>query len=252
LIRGLYIAASGMETQSKRMDVISNNLANSSTTGFKKDLLISTTSPEVTIISRGGKGYKGSARINAVGTLNYITHVDNIHTAFTQGQLNATEKTTDLAIRGQGFFVVDTPEGLRYTRDGTFVINGNGFLVDTKGNYLMGENGPIQLTSESFTVTSGGFIYENGELIDRLNLIDFQNPGSLRKIGDNLYDTTNQTTAIEFQGEVMQGYLEGSNVSALGEMVDMITATRIYESNQRVVNMLDSTLDKAVNEIARF
>ncbi len=252
MIRGLYIAASGMETQSKRMDVISNNLANSSTTGFKKDLLISTTSPEVTIISRGGKGYKGSARINAIGPLNYITHVDNIHTAFTQGQLNATEKTTDLAIRGQGFFVVDTPEGLRYTRDGTFVINGNGFLVDTKGNYLMGENGPIQLTSESFTVTSGGFIYENGELIDRLNLVNFQNPESLRKIGDNLYETTDQTTAIGFQGEVMQGYLEGSNVSALGEMVDMITATRIYESNQRVVNMLDSTLDKAVNEIARF
>jgi flagellar basal-body rod protein FlgG len=242
-----------MITQSKRMDVISNNIANSNTTGFKKDLFVSTVSPNVPIVSRGGgKGYKDVPRFNTVGPLNYITHVDEIHTVFTQGSLEETQRTTDFAIRGQGFFVVNTPEGLRYTRDGAFVVDGNGFLVDTKGNYVMGENGPIQLASDDFTVTSGGFVYQNDILVDRLNLVDFENPDSLRKIGDNLYIATDQSVAAAFQGEVIQGYLETSNVSALSEIVDMITATRAYESNQRVVSMLDNTLDKAVNDIARF
>lgn len=251
MIRGLYTAGTGMITQSKRMDVITNNLANVNTNGFKEDNLVSRSFEEVLIERINDPSIVNTTK--QVGPLTLGVHIDQVFTRFEQGSMQQTGNQTDFAIRGEGFFVVQTDDGEFYTRDGAFEIDDAGRLTTKEGNPVLGRNGQINIGSNKFSVNSNGEVFVNGAFVDSLRVVSFENNDDLRKSGSNLYMNFNpQNAEVESDGTIAQGYLEGANVDLVKGMVEMIEVYRNYETNQRVVKMLDETLAKAVNDIARI
>jgi len=250
VLRGLYTASSGMITETKIMDVISNNIANINTSGYKKDTVITSSFPNYLVTRQGGDNVPPNGQI---GKMDYGVLLDTIHTNFSAGAVFETKGKFDFAINGSGFFVVDTPNGQRMTRDGSFTLSNDGHLVTQEGYLVEGENGPITLAQGDISVDNQGNIINNGSLVDKLKLIDFNNYDGLRKQGDNLFfiDNSSNTQVIPSNGEILQGYLEQSNVNSVNEMVNMINVMRTYESNQKVATAFDETLNKAVNEVGR-
>lgn len=249
MIRGLYIAATGMQTQKNRMDVVTNNLANASTTGYKEDNLITRSFQDMLVERMGDPAIVG--RSNEVGTLNNGTHIDEIMTSFAGGSLGETSENTDLALLGDGFFAVQTPDGERYTRAGNFSISADGYLTTAEGFAVLGQNGPIQVGSSSFTVGGNGTV-NSARGKDQLRVVSFADNQGLRKEGSNLYSNYNTTMTGDSGAQVRQGYLESSNVDLTSQVTDMITIQRNYELNQRVVRIMDERLGRAVNDIAKF
>lgn len=247
MIRGLYTASSGMLAEQKIMDVISNNLANVNTTGYKKDIVLTKSFPDFIVTRNGGDNIPPGGNI---GRMNYGILIDTFSTNYQPGAIDKTNGVLDFALDGTGFFVVNTPQGLRYTRDGSFILNSNGDLVTKEGYNVMGQNGAIRLNQGDISVDNFGNISLNGQYIDRLNVVDFNNYNTLRKQGDNLFYTNGGQT-IPSNATVRQGYLEGSNVNPVNEMVNMIEVMRNYEANQKVATAFDETLDKSVNEVGK-
>lgn len=255
MIRGLYTSASGLMAEMARTDVISNNLANINTVSFKKDRAIFRAFPEMNI-NRIDDPAAITPRDKIdprpfIGVLGTGAMVDEISTDFSSGTIENTSNPLDLALSGDGFFEVQTPAGLRYTRDGSFTRNEQGYLVTSDGYYVLGQNGPVKLPEGSdLSINSRGEIFSGGNFVDRLAVVSFADLRQMSKEGDNLYSTNQQP--VFSNSEVIQGALEGSNVNPIGEMVDMITAFRAYEANQKVVKANDDTLSRAVNDIARL
>ena len=252
MIRSLYIAATGMMTQRSKMDVTTNNIGNADTTGYKTDQMVSRSFKDM-LLERINDPAVLSARAE-VGPLNTGTHIDEIVTDFTSGPQEETGETTDLAIQGDGFFCIQAPQGTAYTRSGNFYVNAAGDLVTQEGYYVLGENGgKIHTGGTDFTVSEDGTVRVDGNAAGKIKVVQFKDMTSLRKMGDNLYMSYNNETPAQAANPVVkQGYLESSNVDIATEMVNMMTINRAYESNQRIVMMVDGTLDKAVNELARF
>ncbi|MGI5925692.1 MAG: flagellar hook-basal body protein [Thermacetogeniaceae bacterium] len=249
MVRGLYSAAAGMMAQQVRVDVIANNLANVDTPGYKRDMVSFRTFPEM-LISRLGRAPKRN-----IGSLTTGSIVDEITTSYRPGPLRDTGSPLDLALLGNAnaFFVVRTPEGeLCCTRQGSFTLDGNRRLVTTSGCAVLGlSNGQlveIYLPGELQVNGSGlltGAINNQGELVERLALVEIPAGQALQKIGNSLY-RGEIVVGDTPDCEVRQGYLEGSNVEPLTEMVSMMAAMRLYEANQRVIQATDSTLGKAI------
>ena len=250
MVRGLYLAGTGMLIQRSKMDVITNNITNMDTVGYKKDLLLSRSFEDMLISRMNDPSVVNRTR--EVGLLGPGVHIDELTTSFAQGTPEQTGRATDLCIVGNGFFVVNTPEGEMYTRAGNVSLDANGYLTDVDGNYVQGVNGNIQLPSDNFVVTETGEIYDldTETQIAALRIVEFQNPQQLRKAGNNMYTGGQPQEAANSQ--VMQGYLETSNVNIAQEVVDMIVTYRAYESSQQAVKMIDQTLNRAVNDIAKF
>ena len=256
MIRGLYTSAIGMMTQMKKMDVVTNNIANADTLGFKKDGVITQTFTEQLMKRLNDPDKPMAMTVPRVGDLALGLAVDDVYTDFSTGVFRQTTADLDLALNGSGFFAVSTTDASgnvieRYTRDGSFSLTENGTLVTNDGKVVLGENGTIQIPSGNITINDNGDVYSGENYVDRIKIVDFENKQSLRKFGDNLYDTTAQSVEVPFEGKVLQGYLEGSNVKAVREMVDMITLSRNYETNQRAISTMDDTLAKAVNDLGR-
>ncbi|MDI3481313.1 MAG: flagellar basal-body rod protein FlgF [Tepidanaerobacteraceae bacterium] len=255
MIRGLYTSASGLMAEMAKTDVISNNLANINTSGFKKDRAIFRAFPEMNILRIDDPVVATPKdKIDTrpfIGVLGTGAMVDEISTDFSRGTTENTSNPLDLALAGEGFFEVQTPAGIRYTRDGSFTRNEQGYLVTSDGYYVMGQNGPIQLPDgRDISINSRGEIFSGGNFVDRLRVVSFANLRQLLKEGDNLYSTNQQP--VLSNSEVIQGALEKSNVNPISEMVDLISAFRAYEANQKVVKANDDTLSRAVNDIARL
>lgn len=254
MIRGLYIANTGMNVQAKRMDIISNDLANVNTTGYKQDTVVVGSFQEV-MLNRINDMEHGKSNNAQIGNINYGARVQEIQTQFTQGSVINDDSDTSLAIQGTGFFVVNTPNGEMYTRDGGFSVDTEGKLVTKEGYQVMGENGAIDFGSSylekvsKLEVKDNGEISLNGEVVDKLKVVDFEDKLTLKKSADNLYTGEGQPT--EFKGTILQGFLEASNVNSVTAMVDMIEVSRAYEANQKVMQVHDSLLGKAVNEVAK-
>ncbi|MDP9751532.1 flagellar basal-body rod protein FlgF [Thermoanaerobacter pentosaceus] len=250
MLRGLYAASSGMVTQTKIMDVLTNNLANVNTTGYKRDIVITSSFPNFEVTRYGGDNVPPDGKI---GKMDYGILIDTFHTNFEEGSFTQTNGKLDFAIDGNGFFVIDTPNGQRYTRDGSFVLSNDGYLVTQEGYIVQGENGPIELSQGNISVDEMGNIKNNGQLVDRLRIVDFDNYDGLRKEGNNLFfiDNSANVQVIPATGRIKQGFLEQSNVNSVKEMVNMISVMRNYESNQKVVIAFDETLGKAVNEVGK-
>lgn len=255
MIRGLYTSGWSMLAGNRKMDVVSNNLANVNTNGYKKDTVIYESFPDA-LVKRINDNMSALNPSGKVGDMNMGNDVGEVFTYHTQGQLVKTDNNLDFSIAGSdsAFFTIAVPDGNgdfreNYTRDGAFSLNNSSQLVTKEGHLVMGVGGAITVSSDNFTINDDGTIIENGQVINKLLIRDFTDATTLRKKGDNLVERTEETEEREFNGAVRQGYIEQSNVNAVNEMVNMITVMRSYEANQKILQAQDGTLEKAVNEI---
>lgn len=233
-----------MLTQEKRVDVISNNVSNMNTAGFKEDEMISRSFRDE-LISKLDESNMVN-QIREVGPYNHGIHVDQVVTAFKEGPLMATENYTDAAIEGDGFFIVNAPGGERYTRSGAFKVTNEGILVNQDNFPVQGENGDINVGAGEFTITRGGAIYNvDGDFVDTIRLAAFDDNTLLRKEGNNLYYNTTANMQ-DSNAAIRQSYLEGSNVNGVDTVVEMLKAYRNYETNQRVIQSMDAVAAKTV------
>lgn len=281
MIRGIYTAVAGMVAQEKRMDVVSNNLANIDKTAFKQDTTIFKAFPEKLLhrTNDDGVGWVPMGSYDTmpiVGVLGTGTSVNEVYTRFEQGPLKETGNKADLALDGKGFFVVQTDRGEMLSRAGNFTINNDGFLVTPNGFPVLGENGPLQVARGNFRITENGEVWINGALgrrpenftsenandwkqpvlLDRIRLRQVEHPRHLNKIGDSFYAITPESGPMREipVGEtprILSGFIEKSNVNIVREMVKMIEVQRSYEAGQKVVQSHDQTLGKLINEVAR-
>ncbi len=255
--RGLYTASTGMTTQMQRMDVISNNLANVNTTGYKRDDAAIRSFDDV-LLERMNDPSDKSYFNNKVGEIGFGVTIDQVTTDFTTGSHLITESPLDFAIEGDGFFVVDVPQkdGTSekfYTRNGSFNLSLDGYLVTSDNYQVQGQNGPINLSEYGTipSVSSTGEIVVNGEVIDQLQFVAFEDNSTLRKINDDYYSTTDESVLANPTGKIRQGYVESSNVNSVQEMVELIAISRNYESNQKVIQTQDTIMSKVANDIGR-
>lgn len=356
MFRGLYMASSSLITNNRKIDVVSNNIANVNTTGFKKDLVLLESFEDALIskmdgniipenlrnlhqvevnnendyfevksntgymrvktptgtsfhnkarftvgedgflrtfykdregkvnseygyeiLGNSGSIYVGDGELDidesgrvfvdgelvdslitythpsVIGTMNSGVKLERIETNFEQGQLIRTGNPLDFAIRGSGFFKIETDEGIRYTRDGSFKLNENKELITSEGHKVQGMYGNIFLDGEEISLTPQGEIMVDGEIVDELDMVNIKNIRDLRKTERGLYKIAENIEAEEesFDGQVFQGQLEKSNVDPIKEMVAMMTLYRGYESSQRVIKAYDETIGKAVNEVGK-
>jgi flagellar basal-body rod protein FlgG len=257
MLRALYSAAAGMESQQMNLDVISNNLANVNTTGYKEsklqfqDLLYQTTRAAGSQ-QGGGNELPGSLQIGQ-GSIPIATE-----RIFTQGDLSQTGGNLDIAIQGQGFFQVQMPDGtLAYTRDGSFKTNAQGQVVTSDGYPVQGGFEPVPTGTTNITIAATGavtYTTASGTTSSQIQLANFNNPGGLQAVGHNLYTETEASgTALLGEptqnglGELQQGYLELSNVSVVQEMVNLILAQRAYEVNSKAVQAADQMMQDSNN-----
>jgi len=241
MIRGIYIAGTGMLTQQSQLDVIANNLANVNTPGFKRSAV--TTEPFNGILMRNVT--QGGAP--AIGEMPFGVELSGIRQIFEQGPINQTGNTMDLALVGEGYFVVRTPQGNRYTRDGAFQLNGQGQLTTAGGNLVLGVNNqPIQVGAGQFAVSPQGAVTVDGQARGQLQVVNL-NPNTIVPAGDSLMQGTPAGAAANTQ--VRQGALEGSNVSTVTEMVSLIATTRSFEAAQKALTAEDEALGDAVNKV---
>jgi flagellar basal-body rod protein FlgG len=261
--RGLYTAAAGMISETTRTNVISNNLANSNTTGFKKDTAVSEEFKPMLIrrINDANqndvtsfKGFSVGSSAPVVGTLGLGAFTSEIATDHEQGTMQTTGNPLDAAISGEGYFAVNTPQGVRYTRDGNFYRSATGQLVTGNGQAVLNRQGrPITLPQNTASVQFGskGEVYADNQQIDQLQFVQFNNRRAVLKQGNNLYYPQNGAQPQAATGEIQQGMLERSNVNAVTEMVSLISNYRVYEAGSKAVTTQDAMLDKSVNEVGR-
>lgn len=186
-----------------------------------------------------------------IGTMGSGVRATRLVTDFSQGNLIPTGGNLDVAIRGDGFIEVSTPFGTKYTRNGSMTLNENKELVTSEGYFIQGFKGNITLASDAISINEFGEIIQNGEIVDKLKVVDFSNKGDLRKVGSALYDFAAEPAGemTGFEGQVVQGSIEQSNVNAINEMIKMISVQRDYENGQKLVKTIDETLGRAVNEV---
>jgi flagellar basal-body rod protein FlgG len=185
--------------------------------------------------------------------------VDEIATIYEQGHLQETGNALDFAIEGNGFFAIETPSGEKYSRNGTFTLNRDGFLATANGDYVLGTGGRIQIgggQSPIFGEDGRIWVEEGGgrREIGQLRIVDFKDKRGLRKVGDSWYEATPESGApidISATATVKSGFLEKSNVNVVLEMVKMIQTSRIYEANSRTIRTHDDILNRTINQVGR-
>jgi flagellar basal-body rod protein FlgF len=246
MLRGLYTATSGMVTESLRTDVIANNLANVNTVGYKKDETISAEF-EAVLLKRINDGQVTPD----IGGLGRGSRVDEIATIHEQGATRQTGNKYDVAIEGAGYFVVDTPNGTRYTRAGSFVRSDSGDLVTESGARVLDQKGrPIRIPDgTNVTIGAKGNVVVDNQTVGTLGFVQFSSDKRLTKEGNNLYVAPPNEPTTPATGTLEQGSLEMSNVNVVSEMVKLINGYRTYEANSKAVTTQDSLLDKAVNQV---
>jgi flagellar basal-body rod protein FlgG len=234
--------------------MISNNLANASTNGYKKETpTFSLYKPKV------DGGYPETVIRNSTynKTINSTVKLENIYTDFSVGSIRETGNELDLALESKNtFFVVDTPYGIRFTRDGNFEIDNEGFLVNQDGFRVLGQNPEndqgIMIPEENFSITPNGEIFANGIMQDQIYIAEFDDTQNLQKVGRNLYTAVNTLPNDAGNPQIIQGAIEGSNINVMKEMVSMIDAQRGYETYQKVVQTMDELNQQAASTIGRL
>lgn len=253
MLRSLYIAGTGMMTQRAKMNVVINNITNVDTAGYKKDVVVTRSFEDMLLDRLNDPSILNQRR---VGPLAPGVHVDEKVTDFKQGPIEITDVDTDMAITGDGFFVVRTPQGnVQYTRAGNFITDPAGNLLTQEGYAVLGQGGaPINVGTGGFTVRQNGAIFgAEGQQLGMLQIVQFTDNGILRKAGDNCYVPYNGEQPQAAQNyAIEQGMLEGSNLDTAREVAEMMLTQRVYESSQRMLQMVDESLEKTVNQIAQF
>ena len=256
MIRSLWISKTGLDAQQTQLDVISNNLANVSTNGFKRSRAVFEDLLYQTIRQPGAAS---SQQSNIPAGLQVGTGVRPVATArlFTQGNLQQTGNSLDFAVNGQGFFQVQMPDGSTgYTRDGSFHVDANGNLVTSNG-YAVQPAITIPANAQSVTVAADGTVsvVQQGSAtpanVGSIQLVTFMNPAGLQALGQNTYIETaasgtpsTGTPGTNGRGTLQQGYVETSNVNVVEELVSMIATQRAYEINSKAIQTSDQMLQK--------
>lgn len=241
MIKGLYKSASAMIPRIRQQEVIANNIANVNTPGFKKDAVF------VSELSK--------AQRRAIPTKSDWEQpmLDQVYTDLSQGSLERTGATLDVALDGYGFFVTQTAEGEEaLTRDGSLTTDDLGFLITSGGDYLLGQGGPIQLPAGEVSIGEDGSIQVNGEQVATLRVATVADPSQLEKVGGGRFRIPDGITLQGAVGYVIrQGYLESANVDVITQMVDMIASYRSYEADAKALKGQDETLEKLINDVGR-
>lgn len=255
MVKGLFTAYTGMINEQHRMDVLTNNLANASTVGYKKEGATSQAFDEVLALKI--KDTTDPGKVKPLGNISLGVKIGENYTDYSQGSLRETHNSYDMALAGNGFFKVEFKNkagqtSTKYTRDGGFTLNKDGYLVTKDGDFVLGKNGRIQLNPlQNSVIDKVGNIYQNNRLIGTLDIADFEDYNYLEKYGENYYQTVNGAREKESDSQVMTGYLEMSNIKVVSEMVEMISVSRAYETNQKLIQTYDSTLEIAANQIGK-
>lgn len=245
LIKGLYTSAMSLSVLTRQQEVTANNLVNANTPGYKKDVLVSGSFPEMLLYKLNDPDDNGQP--SAVGGISMGVRVEEVYTDHTTGCRRVSENAWALAVADEGYFTLNTPQGERYTRNGEFGVDSAGRVVSTEGYPLMGQKGEIIVKGSDFQIDREGRVHSGGSEVDRLKIVNFSTP--LTKEGSSLF--RGEAPNVVENPQVFQGFVEESNVAPIGEMINMIQVMRAYEANQKVVQTIDTTLDKAVNEVGR-
>lgn len=259
MVRGLYTAYTGMLNQQYRLDTITNNLANASTTGYKREGSTSIAFDDVLAVKvkDSSVGYVNQV----IGDMSLGVKIGETYVDYSQGGFKETENTYDLALEGNGFFSISftSKSGetiTKYTRDGSFITDAEGALRTKDGDYVLSDTGAeiyIPTEATNVLVDELGRIFADGEYVDTLGIVDFEDYNYLSKdTGENYYVAVDGATETEWTGKVNQGYLEMSNINVVSEMVEMIEIARAYESNQKAIQTVDTMLEKSVNNVGRL
>ncbi len=237
MTHGIYAAGGAMALLELRQEVTANNLANASTTGFRRDLVAAReAAPGESPLRRGSL---------ALGILDTRAVLET-------GSIRQTGNPADLAISGDGFFVIQADEGSFLTRAGGFQRSATGEMVNEAGERLQGESGPIRLEKDAFQVARDGSVIVDGNVVGTIRLVSPPAGASLRKAGNGRFEQPPGGAGSRPQnGEILQGYLEGSNVNAIREMISLVEAFRSYEANAKSIQTEDQILGQAVNQVGR-
>lgn len=257
MLKALYSPMSGAIAQERVLDIIANNLANVNTVGFKGDSVtfkLLTPEPDKNYLSPlPPANYKQDLKDVMPFKGNDIAYVGiaGIHRDESQGPAIKTDNKTDLMLEGPGMFSVNTSEGVRYTRSGQFSVSPEGLLVTPAGHPVLGEKGTIPIAHGSIEVNHRGEVYQNEQLVDRIIVSQFNGQENLERVGLNLW-SFNGPDSDRLQGgstNVMQGFLEGSNVNAIKNLTSMIVAHRSYEAYQKAVSNYDKMMEISNNQL---
>jgi len=245
----IYMSAAGAMAYEQRMQVISNNLANINTSGFKKE------KGHFQIID-SPDSIKEDLKKNSISKdekqaplwLQFETKTD-----FSAGVLKHTGNPLDLALEGDGFFCIKTEQGTQYTRNGNFSLDQDGMLVTMDGLSVLGEGGSINIDGNTFTVDANGNVEVDGNLVDTIKIVGFQKQDALKKTGNSLFaiaDNSKVESKVE-NIRLSQGFIELSNVNAIRMITEMVEVLRGYESYQKAIKTADEANAKSINEVGR-
>lgn len=257
MLRGVYTSASGMLLEGIKTDIVANNLANASTTGYKRQQFAVRAFPEMLLHRINDPVQVGPNQVDprpVIGRLGTGAALDEIALELTPALMRFTGNPLDLAIEGPGFFAVETPTGqVAYTRDGRLRVNPDGFLSTYEGLLLLGVDGPIFVGQASTPLVDDvGQVRVGDEVVGVLAVWEFAEPRALSRLGGNLLvPTQGSGEAVPAQAStIRREHLEGSNVNVVREMVDLISIQRAYEASQKMIQVQDETLGRLINDAA--
>ena len=243
---GMYLAAAGALVQQLRLEVLANNVANISTNGYKGDQSIFRI-PEETEPQTFETSIEGIQSLSPYAPP-FSTVID-----FSQGAIRQTGNPLDVALNGNGFFSIQTPDGVQYTRQGSFTLNTEGVLVTPDGYPVLGEGGEISLEEGTVEIDMEGGVYVDGDEVGRLQITDFSNTETLKKAGNGRFTASDGSISGEHPENttLSQGYLETANVNPVRAMTEMIETSRAFEAYQKVIQSADEATSKSINDVGK-
>ena len=243
---GMYLAAAGAMVQQMRLEVLANNIANINTNGYKGEKTVFRINE--TPISPDQAQTSDESQPLIPYAPPFETRTD-----FSQGSLRETGNPLDVAINGSGFFSIQTPDGIAYTRQGSFSLNEDGVLVTPDGYPVLGDGGEITLEEGRVEIDLEGEVYLDGDEVGRLQITDFKDLDTLKKVGNGRFVATDQTAVGERAQDttLSQGYLETANVNPIMAMTEMIETSRAFDAYQKVIQTADEATSTSINNVGK-
>jgi flagellar basal body rod protein FlgG len=232
MIDAISAAQIAMIQDQSRLQTINQNISNMQTPGYRRQLL-------------EPLSFKEQLAADASSVNEQMLR----GSIMKQGTVIQSQKSTDLAIAGNGFFTVQTEEGIFYTRRGDLEVNERGELCTATGGLILGQSGALRVDDNQFTIDSQGIVYIDNNKIDQLKIVDFSNTEALQYRGQGLYETQETPNPVNSGTRVLQGFIEQSNVKSVDEMLELVKTSRHFEASQRVMHIANNLLSNAINQL---